>query len=409
MLTVSCTRLRDEPAAQHYVATVTAVEASSLPSPDDIKPPSGRITMPVSHVQSSLSRALDGTGRLGYDSNDNGANKDSNDRDSHGIYWLADLLPNDIPNARILAWSYGSNYCDDGCSQGYTAIFWFNARDEAALKQGFERVADRILHEHPSVPYIKDALSDNDPELQVQAVRKWLAIKENKRWLVIYDHYDPAGKEFNIVPYLPRKIESHGTVIITTRSAQENLGHRIKVGKLKSLEERQLAQRFDITAYRSQAFDAQANDSQTPVLHSTWNISFAQVERQNSKAANLLRLWAYFGPEDLWFELLAGAGVCGKGPVWFQDQTRDLELAQLAMRCLAELSRSREALRPEGVHGRPETLVVEQRLMRHVDQCRKMASKGTTQLQRGEEWIPRALGALYLNHKRSREGELMLV
>lgn len=127
--------------------------------------------------------------------------------------------------------------------QGYTAIFWFNARDEAALKQGFERVADRILHEHPSVPYIKDALSDNDPELQVQAVRKWLAIKENKRWLVIYDHYDPAGKEFNIVPYLPRKIESHGTVIITTRSAQENLGHRIKVGKLKSLEERQLAQR----------------------------------------------------------------------------------------------------------------------------------------------------------------------
>jgi hypothetical protein len=54
--------------------------------------------------------------RLGYDSNDNGANKDSNDRDSHGIYWLADLLPNDIPNARILAWSYDSNYCDDTTS-----------------------------------------------------------------------------------------------------------------------------------------------------------------------------------------------------------------------------------------------------------------------------------------------------
>jgi hypothetical protein len=54
MPTVSRTRLRDEPAAQLYVAAVTAVEASSLPSLDDIKPPSGRITMPVSHVQSSL-------------------------------------------------------------------------------------------------------------------------------------------------------------------------------------------------------------------------------------------------------------------------------------------------------------------------------------------------------------------
>jgi hypothetical protein len=67
--------------------------------------------------------------RLGYDSNDNGANKDSNDRDSHGIYWLADLLPNDIPNARILAWSYDSNYCDDGCSQASSRYCFRHAQE----------------------------------------------------------------------------------------------------------------------------------------------------------------------------------------------------------------------------------------------------------------------------------------
>lgn len=82
--------------------------------------------VPEPYVQS---RALDGTGRLGYDSNDNGANKDSNDRDSHGIYWLADLLPNDIPNARILAWSYDSNYCDDGCSQVSCRYYFRHAQD----------------------------------------------------------------------------------------------------------------------------------------------------------------------------------------------------------------------------------------------------------------------------------------
>src|SRR5450432_977948 len=39
-------------------------------------------------------------------------------------------------------------------------------------------------------------------------------------------------------------------------------------------------------------------------LYSTWQISFDHVEQQNGLSAQLLRLWAYFDNQDLWFELL---------------------------------------------------------------------------------------------------------
>ena len=39
-------------------------------------------------------------------------------------------------------------------------------------------------------------------------------------------------------------------------------------------------------------------------LYSTWQISFKRVEQQNLFSAQLLRLWAYFNNQDVWFELL---------------------------------------------------------------------------------------------------------
>jgi len=42
-------------------------------------------------------------------------------------------------------------------------------------------------------------------------------------------------------------------------------------------------------------------------LYSTWNMSYAQVKQRNMGSAMLLRLWAYFDNEDLWFELLKKA------------------------------------------------------------------------------------------------------
>ena len=56
-------------------------------------------------------------------------------------------------------------------------------------------------------------------------------------------------------------------------------------------------------------------------LHSTWQISFDHVEQQSPLSAKLLRLWAYFGNQDLLFELLQHGG--SKDPEWVRELTAD--------------------------------------------------------------------------------------
>ena len=41
-------------------------------------------------------------------------------------------------------------------------------------------------------------------------------------------------------------------------------------------------------------------------LYSTWQISFELVKQRNLLSAQLLRLWAYFDNQDVWFELFLG-------------------------------------------------------------------------------------------------------
>ena len=40
-------------------------------------------------------------------------------------------------------------------------------------------------------------------------------------------------------------------------------------------------------------------------LYTTWDLSFAQIKRQDPCAASLLTLLAYFDNQDVWYELLA--------------------------------------------------------------------------------------------------------
>jgi len=52
-------------------------------------------------------------------------------------------------------------------------------------------------------------------------------------------------------------------------------------------------------------------------LYSTWNISYQQIQRQDPSAAELLRLIAYLGNQDLWYELFqAGADT---EPSWWLE------------------------------------------------------------------------------------------
>ncbi len=145
--------------------------------------------------------------------------------------------------------AYATRHRDD-----FSAIFWLNAIDEASLKQGFLRVAERILRQYPSADDLKSAVERNDLNEGLQTVKKWLDNTKNDRWLLIYDNYDNpllgnegatreesaattpgdgadnASQAYDIRRFLPDAF--HGAILITTRSFQVQLGHRISLKKL---------------------------------------------------------------------------------------------------------------------------------------------------------------------------------
>jgi hypothetical protein len=156
-----------------------------------------------------------------------------------------------------LVTAYAKRHQDD-----YSAVFWLNARDDMLLKQGYARVAERILREHPSVVYVKNAVESRNLGEEVQAVKRWLDEPKNDSWLVVYDNYDnpkldrngngkankeldkgseaeedanTTSKSYDIRPFLPDAY--HGAVLITTRSSSVKIGRRIALGKLKRIED----------------------------------------------------------------------------------------------------------------------------------------------------------------------------
>ncbi|KAF4882659.1 Nephrocystin-3 [Colletotrichum fructicola] len=144
----------------------------------------------------------------------------------------------------------------------YSAVLWLDARDMTALKQSYQRLAERIVMETTSVTYIKNALSNGDLDETVSAVRRWLDEPKNNRWLIIYDNYDDVklhsrssssenetgsqagnknnasetgSKAYDIRPFFPDT--EHGAILITTRSSSVKLGQRVQLRKLASLED----------------------------------------------------------------------------------------------------------------------------------------------------------------------------
>jgi hypothetical protein len=50
-------------------------------------------------------------------------------------------------------------------------------------------------------------------------------------------------------------------------------------------------------------------------LYSTWQLSLDHIKQQSELSAKLLKLWAYFDNQDLWFELLREERT--GGPDWW--------------------------------------------------------------------------------------------
>jgi hypothetical protein len=124
----------------------------------------------------------------------------------------------------------------------YSAIFWLNANDEDSLKQSFAKIAKRILREHPSASRLSGIDIQRNLEEVVDAVNEWLSLPYNTRWLMIFDNYDNPqlpGQEdpsaLNIRKFLPESYQ--GSVIITTRSSELEIGKNLSIRKLENMRE----------------------------------------------------------------------------------------------------------------------------------------------------------------------------
>src|SRR5712664_3649450 len=124
----------------------------------------------------------------------------------------------------------------------YSAVFWLNIKDEDSIKRSFSKVAKQILREHPSVSRLSSVdIKENFDEV-IDAVKAWLSLPNNTRWLMIYDNYDNPKLPGNTDPaavdirkFLPESYQ--GSVIITTRSSEVKIGHRIRIRKLEDVRD----------------------------------------------------------------------------------------------------------------------------------------------------------------------------
>ena len=124
----------------------------------------------------------------------------------------------------------------------YSAIFWLNIKDEDSLKQSFAQVATQILREHPLAGRLSSVDMKGDLDEVIDAIKGWLSLLYNTRWLMIYDNYNnpKSGKNTDLAAvdirqFLPESYQ--GSVIITTRSSEVKMGYRIQVTKLENIQD----------------------------------------------------------------------------------------------------------------------------------------------------------------------------
>ncbi|KAH6702778.1 hypothetical protein BKA61DRAFT_740375 [Leptodontidium sp. MPI-SDFR-AT-0119] len=268
----------------------------------------------------------------------------------------------------------------------YSAIFWLNIKNEDSLKQSFVKVAKQISQEHPSALRFGSVDTNENLDEVVNAVKAWLSLPNNTRWLMIYDNYDnpklpgktnPAAVDIEM--FFPESYQ--GSIIITTRSSQVRIGHLLQIRKLgdvrdgleilSTVSRRQelindpdavsLAKELDglplalVTAgaylyqttrsfsdylrlykeswVRLMETSPELSSYEDQTFYSTWYISFDNVKQQNPLSADLLRLWAYFDNQDLWFELLRHSDP--EDPEWIRELTKDELSFDSAVRVLS--------------------------------------------------------------------------
>jgi tetratricopeptide (TPR) repeat protein len=181
-------------------------------------------------------------------------------------------------------------------------------------------------------------------------------------------------------------------------------------------------------------------------LYSTWNLSYRYIQQRSPITATLLRQWAYFANEDLWYELLEGSSpdkpewlealikdkltfhaslrlLCSHGlveadpPTTLQlvesrgysvhrcvhswmihvlNQGIEKKMAWTAVRCVAERVPEKDE---------NKSWLLPRRLMAHADRCLQTIRK--IEVEVAASWDLHCLGLLYIGQDRLQEAEVM--
>ncbi|MCJ1268875.1 hypothetical protein MMC22_008763 [Lobaria immixta] len=270
----------------------------------------------------------------------------------------------------------------------YSAVFWLNGKNEDTLKGSFTGIAKRLYNEYPSSALLRTAAGEINVDQVVAAIKQWLSIRENTRWLLVFDNIDnpkiPGIKDaqaYDIRLYFPEA--DQGSILITTRSSRLKIGGEVvSVRKLLDVQESIMilasTSRREISDQDPSAIDlvkqldglplalatagaylGQVSTSLETYLHyyktawrrlqqtspellsyedralyTTWDLSLKRIQTQNESAGKLLRLLAYFDNQDIWFQLLAAGRKAG--PEWFSTIVEDELSFNEAIRLLCD-------------------------------------------------------------------------
>ncbi|MCJ1429508.1 hypothetical protein MMC29_007423, partial [Sticta canariensis] len=294
-----------------------------------------------------------------------------------------------------LAIAYAREY-----QEKYSAIVWVNGSNQDTVLQSlavFAKNSEIVCEAEPS---IEADHHGSDMKKDAQAGLQWLARKENRRWLMIFDNVDQdyqtdQGAEdpdaYDLTSYFPRA--DHGSILVTTRlSSLGDMGKSTEVTRLnqeqainilsnssrlppsavgmKDLVARlgclplaivQAGTYIQQTGTNCPKYQRLYNTSWSELLdknprlsdyangsvQTTWMISYKRICQIDVNAAKLLQLWAHFHYHDLWFELFHASKDLNHPP-WvlslMQSEIAFMEVMKtLLAYSLIECSSSRES------------------------------------------------------------------
>lgn len=122
----------------------------------------------------------------------------------------------------------------------YSAIIWVNGNSRDTVLQSLSAFGRRAGVDGVSSSAAYIAQRAPDMEAETAAVLRWLALKGNPRWLMIFDNVDRNvnlkednnNQAYDVTSLLP--VADHGSVLITTRlPALGEIGQSTQVGRLR--------------------------------------------------------------------------------------------------------------------------------------------------------------------------------